>query len=92
MFWWMNQEAFKTFTKEERRAAYGAWAIVIVVLIAVMVPLDSFLTFSAGTGHALAGGLSAGAGTVVGLAISALLSPRIWPILAKPRREAQNKS
>jgi hypothetical protein len=96
MFWWFsdlaNQEALKTFTKEERGAAYRAWAVVIVVLAMVMPPVDYFLTFRIETGDALAGGISAAVGIGAGLAISALISPRIWPILARPRRTPWIKS
>ncbi len=89
MFWWFTElydpNAQKRWTASERRAAYGAWAVMAAFMVAIMLPLDYYLIFKLDLNDILSSALSGGAATMAGIAVSAFVSPKLWPVLAKPR-------
>ena len=89
MNWWLtdlnNKNAWKLLTREEKAAATKAWLVAIVIMAAIMLPLDYYLIFEVALNDVLASALSGGVAAAIGIVISAQISPRLWTILSKPR-------
>jgi hypothetical protein len=89
MFWWLTEmydkKASEVWTASERRAVLGAWIILVLSAATIMLPLDYFLIFRANWNDVLSSALSGGAAPGAGIAISGFVSPRVWPVLSRPR-------
>lgn len=93
MIWWFTESFAKdqdkrpkwmSWTKPERRAAFGARMVYAAVFIVAYATLMWFLLFRLNMSDVLAGGT---AGAAIGLGTSILVSPKFWPLLSKPRQK-----